>query len=374
MPHKIKNFQKGGPWILSPDGKKLLAFNNFPLEYAQTIDNFASVWDVETGEQITVFDKEKYPEQLGKWSKNGKTLITTDNSSFFLSDYLYEDRRTNVGEGIPLGLNVGNSKISFWDGETLEHRADISLSDISWFYLTPDGERLFTTQGEKKNLLGIPYSSEKADFISIWNAKNGELEKQIPIGDDVFFVRTRKMQVSPDGQYLALIQKSRKRDSDDRLLIWKMDEFDVNPKFSIKANPVISDSDLIYSPDGKFVAMEAGGKVQVYEFATGKMAYELKKTQMPDLWMADNTISIDIDEKKLKAFNILADKEIYQKRLVYEDYERTNYSGAPDAEGKYPTETEIVNYTRFAARKSGDVFLMYNNGSLEIVNPLNGIQ
>ncbi|MCW5962133.1 MAG: WD40 repeat domain-containing protein [Pyrinomonadaceae bacterium] len=372
VPHEIASNRKSGSWILSPDGKKLVAFNVVPLEDAKTFEFVVSVWDVETGRQIAVFDKEKHPEKAGKFSKDGSTLITTDNPLFFVSDYLYEDRRTNVGEGIPLGLYVGNSKVSFWDGETLEHRSDISLTDVSWYFLTPDGERLFTTQGEKKNLLGIPYSTEKADFISIWNTRNGQLEKQVPIGDDRYFVRTRKMQVSPDGKYLALIQKSRKRDSDDRLLIWQMDEFGDKPKFSIKANPKISDSDLIYSPDGKFVAMEAGGKVQIYELETGKLASQLRKAEMPDLWLANNSVAIDIDEKKIKAFDMVSDRAIYQRRVVYEDYSTTDYTGSPDAEGNYPTATEIINFTRFSARKDGDAFLMFHNSSLEVVDPTSG--
>lgn len=371
-PNKIGEFQKGGPWVLSPDGKKLLAFNNFTISGQEKPDPFASVWDAETGEKLFVIDKEKYPESGGRWSKNGKIFLTTDNSAFFLSDYLFTDRRDNNWEGIPIISYLGDSRVSFWDGETFEHRADISLSNVSWYYLSPDGETLFTTQGEKKKNI-LPYSSQKADYIDVWNTKTGKLKKQIPIGDDVFFVRTRKNQVSPDGKHLALIQKSRKSDSADRLLIWELDNIDAKPKFTIKANPVISDSDLIYSPDGKYVAMEAGSRVQIYELATGKKTFELKKTEMPDLWLADNMIAIDIDEKKLKAFDILADKEIYQKRLSYEDYETTNYSGVPDADGRYPTETEVINFTRFAVRKKGSVFLMYDNSSLEIVNSLNGM-
>lgn len=351
--------------FLSPDMSKVVAFNSLGNTAE---DDYLTVWDVQTSKKLKEIDTNLYPVNVGFWSKDGTKLITSNDASFALP-FGYR-----FGEGGELlGNKVQKIEVSFWNSETLEHQKTISLENPTWRYLSNDAKVLLTTSGPKRNMLGIDYASEKAKFIDVWDTEKGKIVKSLPIGDKVFFTRTRKLGVSPNGKYLALIQKSRKRGSDDRMLVWKIDNLDEiseKPIYEIKANPKISDSDVKYSPDGKYVAIEAGKKVQIYELATGLKSLELKNSEMPDIWV-ENAF-LDYGLKKIKFFDIQKDKKIFEQKLVYKTEEREVYPLVLDVDGNTQKESVIVDNSTLIPNKKEKVYLLYSNSFLEVFDFANG--
>lgn len=352
---------------LSPDLSKIIAFD-WPSNTGE--EDFLTVWDAATGEQLTTIDKDLYPVSAGFWSADSKTLITTSDVNF-VTPYGYRFSP----EGELVGNRVIEIKVAFWDAETLEHRVTLTLENLTWRYLSPDGGTLLTVSGPKRDVIGIEYASEKAEFIDVWNTRTGELTARLPIGDEVYFTRTRKLEVSPGGTYLPLIQKSRKRDSDDRILVWKIDsigEISPEPLYEIKAAPEISDSDIRYSPDGRFMAVEAGRRLQIFELATGQKKVDLKETKMPSVW--SDTVFLDIGLKKLKAYDIERDKKIYEQKLVYETTETQTGQQLTDVFGNDITEstTTVHDRSRFSFNLAENLYITYSNRFLEVFDLAEG--
>ncbi|HEX6728596.1 MAG TPA: hypothetical protein VF074_01230, partial [Pyrinomonadaceae bacterium] len=191
------------------------------------------------------------------WSRNGKTLMTMDR------------------RGINLFTRTAN--VSFWDGETFEHRNTITLENVTWIYLSNDGERFFAASGKAKNWLGIKYVADSDSVVRIWNTRTGELEKTISVADADFHLKTREIEISPDEKFLLIVNKHKSTPSKHRLLAWKIDGA-LEQKYVLQPQPKIDDSQVVFSPDGKYFALDVGKNLQIYETETGKLKTELTKT------------------------------------------------------------------------------------------------
>src|ERR1044072_6015510 len=166
-------------WPISPDGRYLVLLGLKSLrtktktEYKQA----ASVLDLQTGKRIALLAQ---PERIrsAMWSKNGKVLMTTDH--FFINSL------------------TGTLNLSFWDGETFEHRHSINVENVTWSYLSNDGSRFFAASGKAKNLLGIKYVADADSVVRIWKTQTGELEKTIAVGGANYQRKPREIGISPD--------------------------------------------------------------------------------------------------------------------------------------------------------------------------------
>lgn len=370
-PHGIENLWAAPLSDLSPDKSKFVAleFRVKPEKNSPVVEVPAKIYDARTGKLLAVLDKTDKPVRAALWSENGKTLVTSSDEDFARQfGYRYHE-----GEQL-IGNQVGEIEISFYDGETLEPRATVKVNNLTWRYLTPDGEKLLTTSGPKRDVLGIPYASEKASTIDVWNTHTGRLEKQLPIGDETFFTRTRKLMVSPDGRTLALVLKSRKSDADDRMLVWDIYAADTAPKYTLKANPKIDDSALGYSPDGKLVALDSGKNAQFYEISTGAKKFEVLNMDVPDYWLADNHVGLFDKFEKIRGVEIPSGKILYEKEVFYRTEERGKGTYTTDSEGntKEDTETVVVDYTRIVPHPNNKFFITYSNQSVRVYDALTG--
>lgn len=370
--HGIENLWTAPFGGESPDRSKLLVLEFEASEKkkdAPAVMVPAKVYDTRSGKLLAVLDKTTKPIKAALWSENGKTLVTASDN-IFAKPFGYRYHET---EQI-LGNTVGETELSFWDGESLEHRASVKVNNLTWRYLTPDGEKLLTTSGPKRDVLGIPYASEKASTIDVWNTRSGKLEKQLPIGDETFFTRTRKLMVSPDGRTLALILKSRKSDADDRMLVWDIYDASVAPKYTLKANPKIDDSELGYSPDGKLVALDAGKNAQFYEISTGAKKFEVPAADVPDFWFVDNKVALFHHDTKLVGVEIPSGKPLYEKEVFYRTETRGTgiYTTDKDGNSTEQTETYVADYTRIMPHPNGRFFIAYSNQSVRIYDALSG--
>src|ERR1041385_7709011 len=200
-------------WPVSPDGRRLLllGLNQARTKTKTETRQAAPVLDLQTGKRIALLD---HPDSIrtASWSKNGKTLMTTD--SFFINS--------------PKTLNV-----SFWDGETFQYRRSITVENVTWSYLSNDGERFFAASGKPKSFLGINYVADSDSVVRIWKTATGELEKTIAVAGAQFHPKTREIAISPDEKFLLMVKKHKSVSSEDRLLAWGIDD-SIKPKYQLK--------------------------------------------------------------------------------------------------------------------------------------------
>lgn len=369
--HEIENLRRENFGGVSPDQSKfvVLGFETPGSEKnSPKIKTPAKVYDAATGKLLAVLDKTNEPVKAAIWSKNGKTLVTASEGNFG-SDYGY---RYSEGSEI-LGNPVGETEVAFWDGETLELRASTAINNLTWRYLSLDGGKLLTTSGPTRTTFGVNYASEKASAINIWNTQTGKLEKQLPIGDDDSFTRTRKLMVSPDGRLLALVLKSRKNDSEDKMLVWDIYAADA-PKYTLKANPKIGDSELGYSPDGKFVALDSGDDAQFYEIATGAKKFEIIDFEVPDFWFVDNKVALFHKGDKIRGVEIPSGKMLYEEPVIYRVESRSTGIYTTDSNGNMTetTESYVADSTQIVPRPDNRFFIAYSNQSVRIYDALTG--
>ena len=118
----------------------------------------AFVLDLQTGKRIATLE---HPDEIrtASWSKNGKTLMTMDAPA--------------------VNLFTRTLNVSFWDGETFEYRHTITVENVTWIYLSNDGEHFFAASGKPKNLLGIKYVADANSVVRIWKTASGEVENTI---------------------------------------------------------------------------------------------------------------------------------------------------------------------------------------------------
>ena len=77
--------------------------------------------------------------------------------------------------------------------------------------------------------------------------------------------------------------------SEHRLLAWKING-DVKPKYELRPQPKIDDSRIEFSPDGKYLAVDVGKNLQIYETENGKLKVELANVELPSWGWLDNEV------------------------------------------------------------------------------------
>lgn len=359
--HRIDDLSTWNFGGISPDKTKLLVLGyekRGPMRDSPREKIPAKIYDLETGRLVKVLDTDDKISRSAFWSKNGKTLITADNQGV---DPLAISYRTETN-------------FSFWDGETFEFRGSLKLDNLTWFYLTPDGENLLTTSGDsKKGWFWIPYVSGKANIVKVWNTKTLENYKNLSVGDEDFHTYAGKLSPSPDGKYLALVSKNAHNDSDHRVLIWDISGSET-PKHTIRANPKISDSLISYSPDSKYFALDSGADTQIYELATGKLTSEISNIDPPDFWLDDNKVALYDKIDKLRGFSIPGGKMIFEEKIAYRTTEQPTGPQTTDANGNIvqDTETVVLDSTYAVPSPGGDLFLTYGKQAVKVYDSTSG--
>jgi WD40 repeat protein len=337
-PHGIEELAAYTLDELSPDNSKLFYTRRKYLDVGRFTS--AYVFDLGALKQMQVFD----PSTLisGAWSKSGKIFYTVSN----------EPKTGKKDE-------VKNLLVSFWDGETLAPLRTLTIQDLDWWYLSPDGEKFFTTSVPTKKWLGlIPNEmANKATTITVWNTKTGQVEKKLSVGDEDFGVLTWKLMPSPSGRYMAMVAKHKSKEEEHRILFWELNGSDA-PKYSIKADPRLSDSNILYSPDERFFAVDSGKNIQVYQSETGQKKGEILNTNLPDYWLPGDQILFTTFARKMRAFSVATGNIIYEAPLIYDSYD----SGQTDASGQTTgSETIVTDQTIVAPNPHGKVYLTYSN-------------
>ena len=340
-------------WTISPDGRHMALIGLKEGRTKTKTEDKQAAWilDLQTGKRTVRLD---YPDHIkhASWSKNGKTLMTMDVP------------------GVNLFTRTAN--VSFWDGETFEHRTTITLENVTWIYLSNDGERFFAASGKAKNWLGINYVADSDSVVRIWKAGTGELEKTISVPDADFHLKTREIEISPDEKFLLIVNKHKSTPSKHRLLAWKIDSA-LEQKYVLEPQPKIDDSRVVFSPDAKYFALDVGKNLQIYETETGKLKTELTNVELPSWGWIDNETLASIDYKSknffemglmLKVFDAKDGRLLYKERLAYDESDPPEFSGS--------SEMVVNDTTRLRAHPTRKMFLTSSNEFVKIFNSRTG--
>lgn len=341
-------------WAISPDGRYIVLLGLQELRTKTKTENkqAATILDLQTGKRIALL---AHPDRIrtAMWSKNGKTLITLDH--FYINSL------------------TGTLNVSFWDGETFEHRKSITVENVTWIYLSNDGSRFFAASGKAKNLLGIKYVADSDSVVRIWKTQSGELEKTIAVGGAQFQPKTREIGISPDEKFLLMVNKHKSISSESRLLAWEING-DVKPKYELRPQPKIDDSRIEFSRDGKYFALDVGRNLQIYETQNGKLKVELANVELPSWGWLDNEVLASVDYKQknffelgkvVKAYDANDGRFLFKQKLEFDQVERPSFLDNGD-------ETEVVNDTYLRPHPFRKLFLAVSDLSVKIFDSRTG--
>jgi len=335
-------------WPISPDGRRIVMLGQKEARTKSKPENkqAAIVLDLQTGKRIAQLEQ---PDRVhaASWSRNGKTLMTMNTS--------YVDIFTT------------KLSVSFWDGETLAHRFSVNLENVTWIYLSNDGERFFAATGKRKSFFGIKHVADDDSVVKIWKTKTGALEKTISVGDAEFHPKTREIEMTPDERFIVMVNKHKSDSSEHRLLAWEVNG-GIRPVYQINPKPKIDDSRVVFSPDGKYFALDVGRNLQIYETETGRMKAELANVELPNSrgWI-DNQTLVNIDYKSknylLNGFDASSGRLLYQQKLDYAT-EYTSYTS--------DDESSVTNYTVIKPHPTKKIFLTQGDQFVKIFDSRSG--
>lgn len=349
-------------WVISPDGRKMLVVGYRDRAAKAWVP--ASVWDLQTGGRIAVLDRTTKPVLSGSWSEDGRTLLTYDHVRFPAGSADNQDLTL-------LATFKYEAEVTFWDGDTFERRSTLPAKNLTWWYLTGDGERFLFSSGTPSGLLGLKYVAHKGDAVSVWDTRAGRVERVLPVAEGYFLSNTRKMAVSPDGKLLAVVQKHKSNSSPSKLALWDIGRLELRYEVT---DPRLSSSSVRFSPDGKYIALDAGSDVHVYETASGEKRFELPHADPPDLWLDDDRLLLVNDFDKMKVFDVAGGRQVYEQKLVTKSVRREVYSFMTDLYGN-PVENygyETVDYTRIVPHPGGRMLLTYSSQYVRVSDARTG--
>src|ERR1043165_4066903 len=80
-PIDLPDITEDKPRVISPNGLYMIVFGNYDARDKRNQGKRpASIWSLETGKQIAVFDKTTRPVRYAAWSRNGATLVTASDA------------------------------------------------------------------------------------------------------------------------------------------------------------------------------------------------------------------------------------------------------------------------------------------------------
>ena len=286
--HDILNLDKSDTVVkISPDARMAIVLNSFSFRIIRKERKVsATVWDLQTGKQISVLERPSESIRDAEWSANGETLVTYSG--------IFNDKITEV---------------SFWDGVTLKFRSAILLKGyLEWKYLNPDGSRFFTlvSSGQSVFLSGYRFESS----VNIWNAQTAKIEQHIG-GEESLGTYGFPNPLNPSETLLALVSRG-------KISVWKIGGSDL-PKYEIKA---AKKDEFInfknFSDDGKFLIAYQNKTLEFYDAENGELKFSLpniKNYEDVNLRADGETLVLQNCEQ-LDVFDLLTRRKLYELKLV----------------------------------------------------------
>ena len=372
-PIDVPDVTEDKPRIISPNGLYMIVFGNYDSrDKRDKIKRPASIWNLETGKQIAVFDKTTKPVRYAAWSKNGRTLVTA-------SDAIDSER-----------IDADPVEISFWDGESFQYLNTVPADNIKWTYLSTDGSTFFYSVAKVKRMIIDKFLRDSGGPISVWHIKAGKVEQTIFANANDEEQGMRSISMSPDERFLTYVtQPPKSKDVERTLVVLNIDKtssnYAINRKYEIKPTPKINDWSASFSPDGKYLALITGKEgywsiahglvLQLYSTEAGFKIAELTNHYAPGYWLNDNQILLFDYGVRLEAVEVPAGRKLYENKLIYKFSQVTKtHNGIP---GLTPRWTEYRGFyvhdkTRIVHHVSGRMFLTYSNQYVKVYDARTG--
>jgi len=375
-PIDLPDLTEDKPRVISPNGLYMFVFGNYDSrDKRDQVKRPASIWNLETGKQLTVFDKAAKPVQYAAWSKNGKTLITASDTI---------DRERIVGDPI---------EVSFWDGENFQYLNTVPAENIKWSYLSADGSKFLYSVAKVKKLIVDKWLSDSGGPISVWDIKTGKVEQTIFANVNDQEQEMRSISVSPDERFLTYVtQPPKSKDSERTLIVSTIDgsNYRINRKYEIKPTPKINDWSASFSPDGKFLALitgkvsywsYAGGLVlQLYSTEAGVKMAEVTEHYAPGYWLNDDQILLFDYGVRLEAVEVSSGRKLYETKLINKSSQITrthvrrsvSFPGLTDRHTEYTGSYVVHDETKILPHTSGRMFVTYSNQYVKVYDAQTG--
>lgn len=357
---EVPDFNEDRPRLISPDGRSLIIFGNYGSGRKEDrVKRAPSVWDLQTGKQIAALDRTAKPVRAALWSRNGKTLATSSDP---YAPHFTDSRSVEV---------------SFWDGETFEHKNSLPSDKVGWWHLTEDGDACVYSTGEVKGfipLIDTKYVSP-AGPVSLWSITAGRVEQTVSASDGGVERKVRAINLSPDGKFIALVvQPPKSKDAERRLSVWEIDgsaapRYELKPRYEITPAPKLDSNGAMFSHVGTYFALDAGKNLQIYVTRTGEKRFELRDFDAPSAWLNDEIV-YDSYSTRLEVFDAATGKELYRKALTYDASEHTPYD--PNSTMPGVPVTDVRDETKIVAHPRGALFLTYSNQYVEVFDAHTG--
>jgi WD40 repeat protein len=348
--------------LISPDGRRILIYGNYGSgRQKDIVKRPPSVWDIETGRQIAVLDKTSKPIRAAIWSENGKILATSSDPH------------------APHFTDTTSVEVAFWDGETFEYKNSLPSDRAGWWALTKDGRRCIFSLGSIKTLLWLfdKYISTTGP-VSIWDIEAGRIAGTMALPGGNQQNRVRQIELSRDGRFLALVaQPPKSKDSARRLYVWDLGEVapsgsESGPTYEIKPSPKISDYGVKFSPGGKYLSVDAGKNLQIYEIRTGAKRYELVNVDNPYAWLTDE-IFYDKYSTRMEVFAAATGQLLYKQRLIYSETSHLPASSYDPNEISFSIPViEVLDDTKIIPHPKRPMFLTYSKQYVEVFDTQTG--
>lgn len=369
-PIDVPDVTEDKPRVISPNGLYMIIFGNYDArDKGNKIKRPASVWNLETGKQIAVFDKTTKPVRYAAWSRNGKTLVTA-------SDTIDQER-----------TDADPVEISFWDGASFQHLNTVPEGNVKWSYLSADGSTFFYSVAETKSFIIDKFLKDSGGPLSVWDIKTGKVEQTIFANPNDQKQGMRSLSISPDERFLTYVtQPPKSKDVESTLVVLSIDSTHaINRKYEIKPTPKISDWSASFSPDGKYFALTTGkvgywsyddGLVlQLYSTEAGFKIAELTKHYAPGYWLNDDQILLFDYGVRMEAVEVPVNRKLYESKLIYKSSHRTKtHPGIPGLTVRWTEDVgfHIQDQTKIVPHVSGRMFLTYSNQYVKVYDAQTG--
>ena len=318
-PHEIPNLSDTDSVItVSPDGQKAIVLDSLSWRLIRKEKKVsATVWDLQTGRQITVLERPTESIRAAGWSKNGETLVTYSGE--------FSDKRTEV---------------CFWDGNDFKLRAAVLLQGyVNYKKLTDDG-KVFLAKTDKMESYKFRYDS--GDYLSARDTTTAKLVQNFSSGGEVQAL-SYGTGLTENQEYVVMSAGKYDR---QRVSVWKMGGSDL-PIYEISPEKKGGTIDLL-SVVGDYFVIYQNKKLEVYNAADGKI-----KLTIPNQKRFTGNF---------RSFELSPDK----RTLVINDCNRAEFYDVAAAQRKF--EMDLVCKTDFdfvsTSYRDFDVLRFQPNGNL----------